>query len=96
MTGKILTFAAAAGLLVASATIGYAESRKSAQMTGDKIQEKGPANARTASADVVGNLVREDAARPGGAAFAASQDTTGNIDPRQTYDRGPSIPSDKH
>lgn len=94
MTCKMLALAAAAGLLIASSTIAYAESGASAQAAGAKIQEKG--STRTAAVNAPGRVVQEDGTPAAGASFATSQGTTGMKDPTETYDRGPSVPSGKN
>ena len=95
MTGKMLALAAAAGLLIASSTIGYAENTTSGQMPGAKIQEKGAVQTKTAGVNVPSRVIQEDGTPSAGASFAPAQGTTGMSDPTQSYDRGPSSPSDK-
>jgi hypothetical protein len=93
MTGKMLALATAAGLLIASSAIGYAEEGASAQSAGAKIEEKG--STKTAAVNAPGRVVQEDGTPASGTSFATSQGTTGMKDPTESYDRGPSVPSDK-
>ncbi len=93
MTGKMLALAAAAGLLIASSVTASAENGTSAQ-AGAKIQEKGT-KTHTAAINAPGRVVQEDGTPATGTSFATSQGTTGMNDPTQSYDRGPSSPSDK-
>ena len=95
MTSKMLALTAAAGLLIASSTIAYAENTASVQ-AGAKIQEKGAVRTKTAAANAASRVIQEDGTPAAGASFATSQGTTGMKDPTVSYDRGPSVPSDKH
>ena len=93
MTSKMLALTAAAGLLIASSTIAYAENVAVVQ-AGAKAQEKG--STRTAAVNAPGRVVQEDGTPASGTSFATSQGTTGMKDPTETYDRGPSVPSGKN
>jgi hypothetical protein len=95
MTGKLLALATAAGLLIGTSAICYAENGTSEQISGAKIQEKGAVRTKTAAVNSPGRVIQEDGAPSTGTSFAAPQGTTGLKDPTESYDRGPSVPSDK-
>lgn len=85
MAAKVLSIAAALGLLIASSTIGFAQSSITDQSPGPKVPEKALMNPKAnVSTDAPGRLVQENAA--GGAAFAPAQSTAG---PADTASPGP-------
>lgn len=76
MTGKILSIAAALGMLIGSSTIGFAENSITTQAPGPKVPEKALMDSKAnVSTGAPSRLIQENGA--GGAAFAPAQGTTG-------------------
>jgi hypothetical protein len=80
MAAKMLSVAAALGLLIGSSTIGFAQNSATGQAPGPKVPEKALMDSKAGVPnDKAGRLIQENGA--GGAAFAPAQGTTGPANP---------------
>lgn len=75
MAAKVLSVAAALGLLIGSSTIGFAQ--KSATEPGEKIPEKALMDPKAGVSNEVPGVLTQETGTDGAAAFATAQGTAG-------------------
>jgi hypothetical protein len=80
MKAKVLSIAAALGLLIGSSTIGFAQNSVTEQLPGPKVPEKALMDSKAAtSTGAPGHLTQETGT--GGAAYAPAQGSSGPANP---------------